>query len=310
MARLVQQPATQGQAAVVLRGGLGVGKGLVAKILGSLLGKHYLHVTDPKHIVGSFNSHLRSCLLLFADEAFYAGDKRHESNLKTLITEQFRSIEAKGVDVEQAPNFTKVILASNNSWVVPAGDNERRFFVLDVGDMQQQNTTYFSELLDQMNVKGGKQALLYHLLTHDITEYNVWKIPKTEALQDQKDYTLRPDEAWWLDILEDGGIGGSGKWPSVAPKRTLFENYLEYCDSMRVTWGRLSHVSFGKKLIYLCPMLKDKQYFFYAGDGTKTAAYGLPPLSECRAFWDQHKGARKWPYVEQVIEKVTEDTPF
>lgn len=310
MARLVQQPATQGQAAVVLRGGQGVGKGFVARVLGSLLGKHYLHVTDPKHIVGSFNSHLRSCLLLFADEAFYAGDKRHESNLKTLITEQYRSIEAKGVDVEQAPNFTKVILASNNSWVVPAGDNERRFFVLDVGNIQQQNTAYFSQILEQMQ-NGGKQALLYHLLTHDLANFNIWKIPRTEALQDQKDYTLRPEEAWWLDVLEDGCVGTSGKWPSVAQKRALFENYLEYCDNMKVTWGRLSHVAFGKKFGTLCPMLKDKQYFYHSGDGTKTAAYGIPSLDTCRTFWDDNKGCRKWPYVEQILEKVNqEDTPF
>lgn len=311
MARLVQQPATQGQAAVVLRGGQGVGKGLVARILGSLLGKHYLHVTDPKHIVGSFNSHLRSCLLLFADEAFYAGDKRHESNLKTLITEEFRSIEAKGVDVEQAPNFTKVILASNNSWVVPAGGNERRFFVLDVGDTQQQNTVYFSDMLDQINNQGGKEALLYHLLSYDISQFNVWKIPKTEALQDQKDFTLRPEESWWLDILEDGGMGPSGHWPSVAPKRPLFESYLDYCDSMKITWGRLSHVSFGKKFSSLCPVLKDKQYFYCPGDGTKIAAYGIPTLNECRSFWDLQRGVRQWPHVEQVLETITDqDTPF
>lgn len=311
MARLVQQPATQGQAAIVLRGGLGVGKGMVAKILGSLLGKHYLHVTDPKHIVGSFNSHLRECLLLFADEAFYAGDKRHESNLKTLITEEFRAIEAKGVDVEQAPNFTKVIIASNNSWVVPAGDNERRFFVLDVGEQQQQNTGYFSDLLEQMNNRGGREALLYHLLTHDISKFNVWKIPKTEALQDQKDYTLRPEEAWWLDILEEGRMGDTGNWPMVVQKRKLFEHYLEYCDSMKITWGRLSHVTFGKRFGTLCPIRKDKQYFDHEGDGTKQAAYGLPTLPECREFWDQHKGPRKWQIVEQEIQKVREeDVPF
>ena len=311
MARLVQNPATQGQTAVVLRGGMGVGKGFVARVLGSLLGKHYQQVTDPKHIVGSFNAHLRACLLLFADEAFYAGDKRHESNLKTLITEQFRSIEAKGVDVAQAPNFTKVILASNSSWVVPAGDNERRFFVLDVGNAQQQNTEgYFGPILKQMQ-NGGKEAFLYHLLSHDISQYNVWKIPQTEALQDQKDYTLRTEEAWWLDILEDGSLDDSGKWPEVAAKRAIFEHYLDYCDSMRVTWGRLSHVSFGKKLSTLCPILRDKQYFYYPGDGTKIAAYGISGLQECREFWDKSKGKRTWPQIEQSFEKVKDqDTPF
>jgi len=87
VARLVQKPASPGQVAVVLRGDLGTGKGFFVSQLGSLFGRHYLQVSNPQHLVGQFNVHLRDCLLLFGDEAFYAGDKKHESVLKTLTTE-------------------------------------------------------------------------------------------------------------------------------------------------------------------------------------------------------------------------------
>src|SRR5262249_18800266 len=95
MARAVQHPSRQGEVAVVLRGGKGVGKSFAAREFGRLFGRHYLTVSNPSHLVGNFNAHLRDTVFLFADEAFYAGDKKHESILKTLITEASIAIEAK-----------------------------------------------------------------------------------------------------------------------------------------------------------------------------------------------------------------------
>jgi hypothetical protein len=92
---------------------------------GSLWGRHFVTVSDAKHLVGAFNAHLRDCVVLFGDEAFFAGDKKHESVLKTLITEESVVIEAKGVDAEVYPNYVHLILASNADWVVPAGHAER-----------------------------------------------------------------------------------------------------------------------------------------------------------------------------------------
>ena len=62
MARAVQTPASQGEVAIVMRGGKGVGKSIVAKIFGSLFGRHYLHVANPSHLVGNFNAHLRDVI--------------------------------------------------------------------------------------------------------------------------------------------------------------------------------------------------------------------------------------------------------
>jgi H+/Cl- antiporter ClcA len=56
MARSVQRPDSPGYSAIVFRGGQGTGKSFVAKTLGSLFGRHFMQVTDPKHLVGSFNA--------------------------------------------------------------------------------------------------------------------------------------------------------------------------------------------------------------------------------------------------------------
>jgi hypothetical protein len=172
MARAVQFPDRAGETAVILRGRQGTGKSILVKYFGALFGRHFLQVSDSKHLVGSFNQHLRDIIVLFGDEAFFAGDKKHEGVLKTLITEQFLMSEAKSVDAETVPNFLHILMASNSDWVIPAGMEERRFFVLDVNEKKMQNTTYFKALSDQMT-SGGKEALLHLLKTRDISEFEL-----------------------------------------------------------------------------------------------------------------------------------------
>ena len=89
----VQHPGERAESALVFRGGKGSGKGTFAHALRRMFGSHGLHISNPKHLVGAFNAHLRSCLLLYADEAFWAGDKQGESTLKALITESTLTIE-------------------------------------------------------------------------------------------------------------------------------------------------------------------------------------------------------------------------
>jgi hypothetical protein len=87
IARLLQQPGKPGEVAIVLKGEEGTGKGILCRAVIDILGQHGLHITSSTHLVGRFNSHLRDCIALFADEAFFAGDRQHIGVLKALITE-------------------------------------------------------------------------------------------------------------------------------------------------------------------------------------------------------------------------------
>ncbi|HTQ99240.1 MAG TPA: bifunctional DNA primase/polymerase, partial [Candidatus Acidoferrum sp.] len=95
----LQHPGECPQVALVFKGSKGAGKGTFARTLRQFFGAHGLQVFNSKHLVGQFNAHLRNCLLLYADEAFWAGDKQGESTLKGLITEPTIPIEQKGVDL-------------------------------------------------------------------------------------------------------------------------------------------------------------------------------------------------------------------
>jgi Family of unknown function (DUF5906) len=110
MADATQHPGQQGGVAVVMRGKEGTGKGVAAKQFGQLFGSHYRHIVHAKHLTGHFNAHLQHCSVLFADEAFFAGDRSHEPILKALITEETFLIEPKGIDPFPVRNCVHLII--------------------------------------------------------------------------------------------------------------------------------------------------------------------------------------------------------
>jgi len=305
-ARMMQHPAEQGHVAVVLRGEQGTGKGWFARVIGHLLGRHFLHISNSKHLVGHFNAHLRDCLLLFADEAFYAGDKHHASILKTLVTENTIFVEPKGVDPETAPNFIHLLMASNESWVVPAGPVERRFFVLDVGRDHMQDAAYFASIKAQLEA-GGYEALLWHLLRRDISAFNPYlPPPKTRALQAQKILSMSDLEEWWYGKLCDGRVlPGHGEWRRDALCVELEADYVAYSRRFnrpaRGNATRLGHFLRRAVPAVTRRQLGGKRQVVVDGRPevvTRPWQYTLPPLDDCRKFWDDNFGGPfDWPDV-------------
>jgi hypothetical protein len=323
MARAVQQPASPGEVAVVLRGGRGTGKGKTAKVFGALFGRHFLHISNSSHLVGNFNSHLRDCVVLFADEAFYAGDKKHRSILNTLITEETIAIEAKGIDVDIFPNYIHLIMSSNDQHVIPAGGDERRYFVIDVSNDQQQNAAYFAAIDKQMD-SGGYEALLHMLMTTDIKDFNVRLVPQTTALQEQKLLSLNVEEEWWYQKLEEGRLlrhGATNDWMVQVRKDALVDDYIEYTRRFNVT-RRGNQTALGRFLQRVCPKLSSMQQMTEWDEPTKDGwtrkvkgrAYfwELPTLEAARERWVGLYGETDWPAYEplQTTLPTAEKPPF
>lgn len=318
MARTVQEPARPGEVAVVLRGGRGVGKSYFAKAFGSLFGRHFMQVSNSGHLVGNFNSHLRDLVVMFADEAFYAGDKRHESILKAIVTEELMAIEAKGVDVENAPNYIHLIMASNDIHVIPAGGDERRFFVLDVGTRHQQDSDYFNAISEQLD-NGGREALLHQLRAHDISDFNVRRVPQTEALKEQKLLSLSVEEEWWyLKLSEARTLRTGDSWLLEVSTDELADDYIEYTRRINVT-RRGNMTALGRFLARVCPKLGSIQrradIEIPVGDGftrkksMRVRFWQMPTLTEARTTWDRLFGTEKWDPAQEDLPATGSGKP-
>lgn len=306
MARAVQEPDSPGEVAVVMRGKRGTGKSFFGKMLGRLFGRHYLSVSNPKHLVGAFNAHLRDAVLLFGDEAFFACDKQHEGVLKTLITEEQLIIEGKHVDAEASPNFLHIVLASNDEWVVPAGTDERRFFVLDVGEDKKQDHGYFAAIKNDLD-SGGAENLLHFLLAYDLSGYEVRRAPKTDALAEQQAESLRGIERYVFDLLwtAEPPLGAYPYWRDeralFVPSSTLRDAATEY---LRGLFGR-QHVSFEairRLLAGKLRSLKDRE-----SGGKREYGY-VWDAGAMREAWSSELFAVKWP-ASTTVEKTTSQKP-
>jgi hypothetical protein len=310
MARTVQKPHSPGETAIVMRGNQGVGKGFLAKHFGRLFGRHFVPVTNAAHLTGNFNFHLWDCVVLFADEAFYAGDKRHASVLKTLVTEDSMMIEGKGLNLQHGASCLHIMMASNEDWVIPAGERERRFCVLDVSETKIQDARYFGRIAEYMRT-GGYENLLHYLQNYDINLYDVRALPKTKALRDQKMYSYSPVEDWWYNKLENGRVlPDHDSWETHVSTNQLVADYVEFTKAFN-TNRRGSATRLGHFMKQICPGLKRVQgsqpVTVRVNGEDKTIhrpyLYVLKSLADMREWWDKNKGGPfDWPPIEEQQE--------
>jgi hypothetical protein len=324
MARMVQRPAEQGEVAIVMRGIEGCGKGTLANAIKHILGQHGMAISNAKHLVGNFNAHLRDAVFLFADEAFFAGDRAHEGVLKALITDPFLTIEAKYQNAVQTPNFVHLMMASNQDWVIPVSMFPRRFLMLDALPNRANDHAYFAAISGEMR-NGGYEAMLHDLLNYDLTFFNHRDPPKTDGLQTQKKLSLPSAEAWWLGVLHRGYVHESklgledyfSRWHEQVATELLFKSYEAFARARgdrhplhRETFGRFM-VSMGAKAgrwrdVVTGEHICDVQNH-YGGTSRKSekvtppraCGYSLGDLTTARAAFVRTVGAVDWPADEE-----------
>ncbi len=256
IARCLQYPEKTGQVAVVMKGIEGCGKGTLARFIKDIFGQHGLHIINAKHLVGNFNGHLSDCCFLFADEAFFAGNKEHENIQKGLITEPSLMIERKGVDAVSMTNRLKIMMASNHEWVAPTTKDGRRYFVLDVSSKYAKQKEYFAPLNKDINNIGVCSAFLYEMLNRDISDFDVSKIPDTAALKHQRAQSLDTFGQYWLDVLHRGVIFESQhnnqdlqKWINEPATDLIRAGYEQWLNKNKITqFGIVSPVQMGRRL--------------------------------------------------------------
>jgi Family of unknown function (DUF5906) len=299
----VQHPNEPCEVALVFRGKKGTGKGTLGNAMCVIFGQHSHQVSDPKHLTGNFNAHMRDTCFLFGDECFWPGDKSGEGSLKRMLTEPTLFIEAKGRDAVSVPNYLHVMLASNEDWVIPAGENERRYYFSDVPTIKMQDESWFNPIKDQLR-NGGYGAMLHDLLHYDLGDWHPRRLPKNNSLASQQRRSLSPLDSWWVELLETGTLAGCD--PKGAPDRAVSNQYDAVVsgglsgerhlkkpgifDQARTIEPRLKH-HFSDRLFgeYLTAQgcSNDKRIMRKRG-------WVFPPLSECRRKWEERFPGWVW----------------
>lgn len=226
LAHMVQFPAELPETAIVLQGENGVGKGAWVQYIADVLRPHFAHIQDSERLTARFNAHVLGKLLVFADEAYFAGDRRHAGQLKGLITERVQVLEKKFVEPITLRNYTRLILASNEDWVIPTDRDARRFLALEVNGDRAGDHAYFEDLIRERRA-GGPAALLAFLRAYDLTGFNIRAVPTTDALAKQKMHSAGSEEGFVLSLLLSGRLPGKEERPGRVAFTLLVDEYIK-----------------------------------------------------------------------------------
>ena len=298
MAWKIQHPGIKCYISIVLRGAEGVGKNICYDGFGDLFGPHSITVTNKEHVAGHFNAHLRACCVLCANEAFFAGDRQHEATLKSLISDDFFMIEAKGYDPIPERNRLGLFIISNENWVVPASSGARRFTVFDCGDEHAQDTKYFKALVNQLN-NGGREALLYYLMNEvDVSKFDERKPLITEALSEQQAQSTRGVENLWFECLVRGELPFSDYSRNFMRAETIL-NWAR--GQSRREWRDLSAEKLGH-LLGNNPRGVHKGLNLTRTKLNNRNGWVIPSLRECRERWNSLRFRFDWEGIDSEWE--------
>jgi hypothetical protein len=298
MAYAVQRPSEPIGVAVALRGAQGAGKGVVARTLGSVFGKHFAHIANGELLTGRFNASVATSCVVFLDEALWAGDKKGEGVLKALITEPRLQLEAKFRDPIMVENRLRIIVASNNDWMVPAGIGDRRWFVLDVANTYAGtgHRDYWEALYAEIE-DGGAAAIFYDLLAMDLSGFDVRAVPPTAAKAQQQAHTFQGTEAWLYHVLQEGEIG-SKCWEDTGltiPKMHAYQCFEDFSKRQRAWRPDIKSVWSKKIRAMLGPCVADTR-------PDRVRSFQFTSLALCRVRFASHTGAQKieWDLENEV----------
>jgi hypothetical protein len=282
---------------LVFRGPQGVGKTIVGEEIGKLLGVHYQSVSDERFVIGRFNAHLANCILLQLEEATWGGDHGAAGKLKDLITGTHQLIEYKGKEPVRVRSYVRVHVTSNNDWVVPAGLEERRFTVLDVGEKHIQDGPYFQKIREELE-DGGRAALMHYLMHFDLSDVPLRQVLATDALRDQKVAGMSPEMSWWLDVLMNGALPGDRAGEARSPKDILYEHYLMHAQRRGIS-RRASETVLGSFLHKYVPELRTTRPTILdpkEGVHRRARCFEMPALRLCREHFDAvSRSTLDWP---------------
>ena len=313
-----QFPAKKIMSALVFRHEReGTGKSWPIRKLGYLLDgdlprptKLYFKTSRWDSIIHTFNIDLETALLIHFEEADRA-ENINPSDINEFITGDIHTVEAKYLPRRQVKNYSDLIITGNAKWIVPASRSARRYGIFDGSNKYEQQNDHFQRM-DDLWFNGGAQSVMWMLKNYDTTKFDLRNPPKTAALLNQKDYSLKYEQRFWLDILRRGqlpyarithGRYYDSMFSGERPMHEFhfltaraFEDFLSYTKNMAAR-SRSDESSFGIEMREFFP--KDGVIAYGTGRGSGRILsflrkerisgayyYIIPSLYICRWLFD------------------------
>lgn len=187
LAFLIQKPHIKIGSALVLISDEGAGKNIIADfLLKHIIGIAGIIIDKIELITGRFNSIIENKLLIVCNEVSseYGKGRKNFDVMKSLITDDVKQIEKKGMDPYTSIDLSNFIFFSNHETCVPLTSKDRRFFVNKLSSERIGDSEYFDNLLTYTKSQDVADHFFSFLMNRDISNFKPNKIPKTEIKED------------------------------------------------------------------------------------------------------------------------------
>lgn len=299
---MMQNPHERAEVALVFKGKQGAGKGFVLTQFVEMFGRHGLQIANRDHLTGKFSGHLKLIVFLYADEAYYPGDKEVEGTLKNLITENKITREAKFAHPVLDKNRLHIVMSTNQEWIIPVGGDSRRFFVNEVDNRYAKNETtniarkiYFDKLWSEM-AHGGREAMLHDLLTMNIKGWHPRDdVPETEELRRQQQMSVPRADKTIKEFLENGEFPGEY---TIDRRYQVKAGELYHYMDETFPDGKKVSMNFKWSVLQKLGATKNRS--------AKGIFIWFPALNIMRNNWDIHYPKGEWDLTEDWIVRKSE----
>jgi hypothetical protein len=187
ISNIAQHPGKMNKTAIILKGCQGAGKNTWFSDILAKMFKGYSddNITDLESLT-KWNSKIEHKVLCVLNEAKNHGENRyaHFDTLKSIITDPTLEVKEKHIKERSSQNVINIIFSTNNDFPVKIETGDRRYLVLTVSGKHKDDTAYFLQLEHERDSSGFYEQLLKFFLNYDISKFNSYDIPKTEANQD------------------------------------------------------------------------------------------------------------------------------
>jgi hypothetical protein len=291
IAQAVQRPHEKPGTAIILVGPQGTGKSTFGKLLTDIFGPHAMSVHSAERLTRLFNFHLKDKCIVVLEEAPLL--RRHANAMKDLITNPRMMVEPKGVDAFEIDNHVRIVVCTNELHALAASADERRYCVIRVSSVHQEDHAYFGGLYHWME-NGGLSAFVYFLQRYPYSKVNLRRVPRTKALLEQQQSSFSPLQHFVWEALQSGHWPNGQPWDSPIDRAWLLDAIN---DSALYPGQRVNATQLGQQLKAIFPDLESPRP---AAGSKRPRLYKFPPLEEARKRFSEYVGQPlEWENLEE-----------
>lgn len=206
IASILQKPNFKTGTALVILGKQGTGKNtfftdIICKLMARYANEN---ITSIDSVIGKFNAVLENKKLLILNELQSIDSNKYLNSdaLKSVITDKSININQKNEPERLCENVANFIMVSNNDIPIKIESSDRRYVVSKTSDKYKGDFEYFERLSDSFTPEFYENLFTF-FMTMNVGDYNLRKLPNTEAKETIKEASMTSYELFVREYYDE-----------------------------------------------------------------------------------------------------------